>query len=138
MRRYTARPSWDNKCEIHDQFTGKVQTILTESDAEAEALANRVDDMNDEFQKTVEAVDSLMRRLNILGGNERNDDIVLALRREHRTLQQNFTRLCVAWLDSLAKLEPNEYDLRMEGSVKLAKALQASDVWERCKYLPTI
>lgn len=38
---------------------------------------------------------------------------------EHPTLQQNFTRLCVAWLEALAKVE--YCDLRNEASVELAK-----------------
>jgi len=38
---------------------------------------------------------------------------------EHPTLQQNFTRLCVAWLEALSKKEV--YDLRNEASVELAR-----------------
>lgn len=40
--------------------------------------------------------------------------------RQHRTLQQNFTRLCVAWLELLAK-NPYGHDLRNEASYELAK-----------------
>lgn len=40
--------------------------------------------------------------------------------REHRTIQQNFTRLCVAWLVELAKPEAR-FDLRNDASVKLAR-----------------
>ena len=43
--------------------------------------------------------------------------------REHRTLQ-NFTRLCVAWLEELAKPEAR-YDLRNEASVRLAREFMA-------------
>lgn len=42
------------------------------------------------------------------------------LTHEHRTIQQNFTRMCVAWLEELAKPEAR-YDLRNESSVKLAR-----------------
>lgn len=42
--------------------------------------------------------------------------------REHRTLQQNFTKLCVAWLKHLATTE--YYDLRNEASVKFAQSIQ--------------
>ena len=39
----------------------------------------------------------------------------------HRTLQQNFTRVCVDWLKYLASCEVGErYDLRNEDSVKFA------------------
>ena len=41
---------------------------------------------------------------------------------EHRTLQQNFTKLCVAWLKHLA--ETNSYDLRNQASVEFAKSIQ--------------
>lgn len=40
--------------------------------------------------------------------------------REHRTVQQNFTSLCVAWLEKLAKPD-TYYDLRNEASVMLAR-----------------
>lgn len=41
--------------------------------------------------------------------------------REHRTLQQTFTRVCVEWLLVLSKQE--YYDDRNADSVRLAKAL---------------
>ena len=42
--------------------------------------------------------------------------------REHRTLQQNFTKVCVAWLKQLANTE--YYDLRNEASVEFAKSIK--------------
>lgn len=41
---------------------------------------------------------------------------------EHPTLQQNFTKLCVAWLKHLSNKE--HYDLRNEASVKFAKSIK--------------
>lgn len=41
--------------------------------------------------------------------------------REHRTLQQCFSNLCIAWIRHLAEQEM--FDLRNEDSVKLAKEL---------------
>lgn len=41
--------------------------------------------------------------------------------REHRTLQQGFTRICLAWLKHLAALPDHAYDLRNEHSVKVAR-----------------
>lgn len=41
---------------------------------------------------------------------------------EHRTLQQNFTKLCIAWLKELS--ETKSYDLRNEASVKFAKSIK--------------
>lgn len=43
--------------------------------------------------------------------------------REHRTLQQSFTGLCLAWFTHLAGLKTGEYDLRNEASVELAKEI---------------
>ncbi len=41
---------------------------------------------------------------------------------EHRTLQQQFTKLCIAWLDELANT--NNYDARNEASVEFAKSIK--------------
>ena len=41
---------------------------------------------------------------------------------EHRTLQQNFTKLCIAWLKHLA--ETKNYDLRNQASVEFAKSIK--------------
>ena len=43
---------------------------------------------------------------------------VAQMANDHRSLQQAFTRLCVAWLRTIADAR---YDLRNEASVKLAK-----------------
>ena len=41
---------------------------------------------------------------------------------EHRTLQQQFTKLCIAWLKELSETE--NYDLRNEASVKFAQSVK--------------
>ena len=41
---------------------------------------------------------------------------------EHRTLQQQFTKLCIAWLKELAETE--NYDLRNEESIKFAQSIK--------------
>lgn len=41
---------------------------------------------------------------------------------EHRTLQQQFTKLCIAWLKELAETE--SYDLRNEASIKFAQSIK--------------
>lgn len=41
---------------------------------------------------------------------------------EHRTLQQNFTKLCIAWLKELSETE--NYDLRNEESIKFAQSIK--------------
>lgn len=57
------------------------------------------------------------------------EGFIEAMSREHRTLQQSFTTLCVAWLRTLATYNENQHDLRNEDSVKFAKA-----VMERCEH----
>ena len=126
--------------EILDRITGDKETILTNdfSDERCNQIRERCDRKNAEWAKTKTIVDDLIQRLNVIGGDDRYDDIVMSVRNQHRTLQQNFTRLCVAWLDQLAKLEENDYDLRMEASVRLAKKLAKMEEWRDYKYLPTI
>lgn len=43
--------------------------------------------------------------------------------REHRTLQQTFTKLCVDWLKTLAEVQ--YYDDRNKASVEFAKSLMS-------------
>lgn len=55
-----------------------------------------------------------------------------AMTREHRTLQQSFTRLCIYWLKTCAELEEYQFDGRNEASVMLGKivmdALEKNDI----------
>lgn len=48
-------------------------------------------------------------------------EITKSMSKEHRTLQQSFTRLCVEWLKALSTTP--YYDYRNEASVDFAKAL---------------
>ena len=66
------------------------------------------------------------------------EEVIELMSREHRTLQQQMTQVCVMWLKHLSTLEEhNGYDLRNEASVKLAKRL-LSEVEEHDLYLPLI
>ena len=58
--------------------------------------------------------------LNVFGFD--NDGFCEAMCRQHRTLQQNFTRLCIAWLATCAS-DDYRYDGRNEASHEVAKAL---------------
>lgn len=58
--------------------------------------------------------------LNVFGFD--NDGFCDAMCRQHRTLQQNFTRLCIAWLATCAS-DDYRYDGRNEASHEVAKAL---------------
>lgn len=55
--------------------------------------------------------------------SHKNSDFVEAMAREHRTLQQSFTGLCLAWLAHLAQLGEGEFDGRNEASVQRAKLI---------------
>jgi len=57
------------------------------------------------------------------------------MRSEHRTLQQNFTKLCKAWFLDLAERTSGQYDQRNEASVMLAKEIK--DILEN-SYLPLV
>lgn len=75
--------------------------------------------------------------LNTLSDEDPIKEFVAAMAEEHRTLQQGFTRLVVAWLRHLASLPDNRYDARNEASVKLARKLLGSlDEYET--HLPLI
>ena len=50
-------------------------------------------------------------------------EFVEQMARQHRTLQQSFTGVCLKWLEHLSKLKEGEFDLRNEDSVKVAQKL---------------
>ena len=55
-------------------------------------------------------------------GNSSYEEFARLMSYEHRTLQQQFTKLCIAWLKELSETE--NYDLRNEASVKFAKSIK--------------
>lgn len=57
--------------------------------------------------------------------------------REHRTLQQSFTRLCIEWLCTCAS-DDYKYDGRNEASHNIAKALIDSQDPDTIGYIPMI
>ena len=50
------------------------------------------------------------------------EEVCQVMTQEHRTLQQNFTRLCIHWLCTCAS-DDYQYDGRNEASHEIAKAL---------------
>ena len=76
-------------------------------------------------QQIKEAVQSVSHIVNAYG-NEEVDFFVKQMSRQHRTLQQAFTRICQAWFLHLANLEESHYDLRNEASVELAKKIKVT------------
>ncbi len=70
------------------------------------------------------------------------DDAVIALfvdemAYQHRTLQQNFTRMCVAWLEHLGTKAEGQYDLRNGASVMLGREFIEKIPPEK-RHLPTV
>ena len=61
---------------------------------------------------------------NFVNKYDYNEDRSLFCKRfsiEHRTLQQNFTKLCLAWINHLSNQDM--YDPRNEASVKVCKEI---------------
>ena len=69
---------------------------------------------------TAETVKTVSNFVNGMGADYK--EFARLMGNEHRTLQQNFTRLCVAWLKHLSETE--YYDLRNQASVEFAKAIK--------------
>jgi hypothetical protein len=71
-------------------------------------------------QTAAETVQTVTSFLNTFSSME--NDFIQEMNREHRTLQQNFTKLCLAWLENCAG-ENYRHDLRNEASHKISKEL---------------
>lgn len=76
----------------------------------------------DREQENKAAVDAVLRAINDMGFEP--EPFVNEMKKAHRTLQQSFTVLCLAWLNHLAELKNHEFDLRNEWSVDIAKQLK--------------
>lgn len=72
--------------------------------------------MSDNMKKLVS---SITNELNSFSFSEKKFCEEMTL--EHRTLQQSFTRLCIAWLRYCAALEDWQVDGRNEASVRVGK-----------------
>lgn len=72
------------------------------------------------MEKDKKIVEKLTQYVNNISFNP--DEFVDEMSRQHRTLQQRYTFLCVAWLKKLADTE--YYDGRNEASVKFAKSIK--------------
>jgi len=58
------------------------------------------------------------------------DELVEELLRQHRTLQQCFSRFCLRWFERVAEAT-HGFDLRNEASVELAKEIMKIDLRKR-------
>lgn len=103
---------------------------LTAPVKEADRL--QADEMADEILKLLEntepsrfadakkTAETLSGFINVMGN--RIEDLVEHMAQDHRTLQQGFTRLAVAWLVRCAKMhDDGDFDGRNEVSAKLGK-----------------
>lgn len=71
-------------------------------------------------ERNKQNAEQVAEMLNVFGFD--NDGFCDAMCRQHRTLQQSFTRLCIAWLATCAS-DDYRYDGRNEASHEVAKAL---------------
>ena len=81
-----------------------------------------------------EMADAILGYLNNFS-NEPTEELVKELLRQHRTLQQCFSRFCLRWFERIAE-SPHGFDLRNEASVKLAREIMRIDL--RVRALPLI
>ena len=81
-----------------------------------------------------EMQDEMSKFLNTLSSDERTKEFVKEMKKDHRTLQQSFTRLCMAWIADLAERE--HCDARNEASVKLAKEIKRAILNEEGHFPP--
>jgi hypothetical protein len=54
--------------------------------------------------------------------SNKNKEFIAEMNREHRTLQQSFTKLCLEWLENCASEDYN-FDGRNEASHKIANVM---------------
>lgn len=69
---------------------------------------------------------------------EQIEALVNHLGNSHRTLQQAVTGLCLSWLQHLAGLKENQYDLRNQASVEVARSIDSAiglKFWTRLPYI---
>lgn len=94
--------------------------------------------MNKNAQELVSAMTNYVNSFSL----SRNDEFIERMSKEHRTLQQSFTRLCVKWLEHVAS---DEYktDLRNMDSKMVARQMveyfeEANDGNKPSQFLPFI
>lgn len=75
---------------------------------------------NEKAKKDAEQVADMLNNMTF-----NNEDFCKEMTNQHRTLQQNFTRLCIHWLCTCAS-DDYRYDGRNEASHNIAKALMTS------------
>lgn len=81
-------------------------------------------------QRAIDAVHCLSDFVNDMARDE--EQFIVSMGREHRTLQQSFTGLCFAWVKECAeKAKKKDFDLRNEYSVeKCQEILEKVELWK--------
>ena len=75
---------------------------------------------SDTRTRVADAMNSIEKVIGPFNRDEQQS-FIMAMLDNHRTHQQSFTRLCIAWLVALSeKYVSNQYDQRNEASCKLA------------------
>ena len=113
--------------------------LLKTIDAMGETIGSlraRVKKLEDE-RKDPQGVARIMSSYVNTFSDGASESFVDEMSREHRTLQQNFTRLCVAWLHHLGRDIHGLYDDRNKASVMLGRAF-IDNIPAELRHLPTI
>ena len=82
----------------------KMKKVEEKKDLTPEQLAEELGDMLNTFSTELKII-----------------KFIRGMDKEHRTLQQNFTKLCLSWLQHLASLEDRQFDGRNEASVEISR-----------------
>jgi len=128
------------KVNVYSHLSEEHRKIVDEED-NPDVRKKMLDSMRETVYQGSEGADLARRVSKLVNNLLPEDDIeffVTAMSREHRTLQQNFTRLCLRWFEVLAEMkENNYYDLRNEASCELAEAIIQGVAPEK-RFLPTV
>jgi len=93
--------------------------------------------------KTVEETfNNVSDFLNSFGVSGKTEEFIKHMNKDHRTLQQNFTRFCLAWIENCASDE-YRFDLRNKSSHEVSKTLidkfkEESDGFNPSEFLSSI
>ena len=63
------------------------------------------------------------------GGSHQTAEFIEEMGRDHRTLQQSFTKVCFAWIKHLAEVE--RYDARNEASILACRKILAGEIKDK-------
>jgi len=114
------------KCEeeLQPDFSDQNNTVYKCNCGETTVNSDRyhnIIDINRKSKDEQQTKELTKQIMNYLNSGKSIDALIQSIGKEHRTLQQVFTNVCISWLKYCANLE--HYDGRNEASVKLAKEI---------------